>query len=202
MAKIEIFDLIKLEVSLDEVLRASRQILKNTKNRQVRDALKTMFREVKKADKTLVKKVLVPLFAIQTQNDFDKDFQRIRKRFKAIRLASKGLLIQINCGLVTNKLEALQKSQAWKKRLPLVNRSFARLEVAAQGWVFCDWILARADQNMMAEINDFMDAISKQKSAQPNRAFAEFQAGLKGIEKTFMRIKKHLAELEVLSDKL
>ena len=202
MAKIELTDLFTFEVSLDELLRITRELLKHTKRKEVRDTIKTMFREIRKADKALVKGVLVPLFSIETQAEFDKEFSRIRKRFKKAVLEGRGFLYRINCGLVINKLETLQKSQVWKKSVPLLKRSLSRLEITASGWIFNDHKLHFADVRLIDEINRFLDSVQKQKASQPKLAFAEFQAGLKEVEDEFMQVKKQLADLKVLSDEL
>lgn len=202
MATLEIADFIKFEVSLEEILGAADLILRKTKDREVRTAIKTMFTELKKADKSFVKAVLVPLFEIETQSDFDKQFGRIRSRFKKIVLDGKGLLSQISCGVVTNKMQVLKESQAWKKRIPLVNRSIVRLELAVDNWIANDAELYQADQRLMADINVFFDDIAKQKDSDSRTAFTELKAGLTGIEDSFLRTKKHLAHLEVLSVRL
>jgi hypothetical protein len=150
----------------------------------------------------LIKEVLVPLFAIETQNDFNREFGHLRSKFKAIQLGGKGLLSQINCGIVTAKLNELKKSEAWKKYIPLLNRSIVRLELAVDNWIANDAELYQADQKMMTEINGFMDGIAKRKESDPPGAFAELKDGLKGIEDSFLRTKKHLADLEVLSSQL
>ena len=92
MATLEIADFVKFEVSLEEIVGACRVLLGNTKDQQVRSAIKAMFRELKKASSTLIKDVLLPLFKMETQSNFNRSFGKVRSNFKALRLSGKGFM--------------------------------------------------------------------------------------------------------------
>jgi hypothetical protein len=202
MATLKLTDFIKFEISLDDVIKICRLLLKRTKDRQVRDALKVMFGELEKTNKSFVKRIFTPLFKIETKKQFKKKFPRIRSKFKQFRAEGKGMLSAINCSLVTDRLQALLEGNNWRKYIPIVNRSLVRLEFTATEWIANDAILVQADQNVMQAINAFMDEIATQKDSDLKGAFTGFKSGLKGIEDSFMRTRKHFATLKVLSGKI
>lgn len=202
MAALIVADVIKFEISLGEIIDACRQLLVSTKDQAVRDAVKTMFLELKKGDDALIDLILAPLFELDTQTGFKREFAGIRAKFKSYVLKGRGLLSQIQCGTVTDKLKVLRQSQAWKKHIPLVNRSLLRLDMVTDKWIADDSELFKADQRVQEQINEFLDEVAKKRKSAPTEAFAMLQAGLKDIEDSFVRMKKHLAQLEALSLKL
>jgi hypothetical protein len=201
MAELMLADLVKFDVSLEEIISVCRLILQNTKDQKVRGAIRTMFEELNKANTSLVDSVLVPL-QVSTQKDFDKQFPVIRSNFKKLHLGGQGFLSQIQCGVVTSQLHALIASKQWRKRIPLLNRAVARLELVADRWIADDSVLYQADQRMWDDINKFMKAVAAKTATNPKQGFAEFREGVEGVEDTFLQLRKHLAELQVLSNSL
>lgn len=202
MAKLEIADFVKFEVSLEEIIDACRLLLKNSKDEQVRTALKSMFGELQRGSAALIRDVLLPLFEMETQGAFQRKFGKVRTAFKGFRLHGKGFMSEVHCGIVINKLNELKQGQAWKKYVPLVNRSIVRLELAVDNWIANDAELYQADQRMMTEINAFLDDIAATKASNPAKAFSELKDGLTSIEDSFVRTRKHLADLKALSARL
>jgi hypothetical protein len=181
----------------------SKTIAGQTKAAKVRTALRSMSRELYRANKELVKGVLAPLCAIVSLEDFNRDFDRARTNFvRTYYDARKPMLSEISCNKVSNKLESLKQSQAWKKHVPLVRRSILHLEVLTDRWIADDGALYRADQSMLASLSQFLDETAKIKAENPKKAFRHFEEGIKPIKDEYKALTKLLADMEVLNDQL
>lgn len=202
MATLEIPDFLRFEVTMDEVVRTTKLISKETKHGKTRKALKVMLRELRKGNKALIETLFIPLYEIKSKEDFNKKFSGIRTKFKRIYLDGRPVLAKINCRKVTNKLLALKESRNWKKRIPVIRRKIALLELLVDQWVANDRELYRADANLLKELNGFMDEINQVRLKDSKKAYNDFLSGLKDIEEDFLNVTNQFAELEVLSDQL
>jgi len=199
MPQLDIAGVLKFEVTVDELVKASKQILAETKQAKVRAALARMMAELKKANKKLVKDVLAPLCTISNKRQFDREFDKLHLRFKEYNLGEAPVLSRISCSIVINQLEALKKSQQWKKYIGF-SRAVTRLEIIAGEWIANDGALYAADYNMFRDINAFLDDIAGMQDR--GAAYRKFKRGIAGIEDRLIAIRDQLSQLEISSAKV
>jgi hypothetical protein len=201
-ASIDLAGVTTFEVGVDEVIVATRELLKHTKQAKVRSALARMSKELRKANKELVEQVLAPLYEIQSQEDFDARFAKLRGRYKAMILQGRPVLAKVNCYQVQQQLERLRDSQQWKKRIPFFRRSVARLELVATGWIADDSALYVADREMLDEIDRFLDEVEATRETDPRAAYRQLREALEAIQDSWTGVRDNLAELSLLGDQI
>jgi hypothetical protein len=203
MPSVEIPEIVKFEITANEMIALSKTIAAQTKAAKVRTALRLMSRELYRANKELVRGVLAPLCAIVTLEDFNRNFDQARENFvRTYYDARKPMLSEISCHKVSSKLQSLKESQAWKKHIPLVRRSVLHLEVLTDRWIADDGALYQADQSMLDNFSQFLDGTAKMKADDPRKAFRYFEEGIKPIKDEYKALTKLLADMEVLNDQL
>ncbi len=203
MATLEIPEIVKFEITANEIIDLAKTISANTKTAKVRNALRLMSRELYRANRELVKGVLAPLCSIATFEEFEIKFDRARTKFVRVYYdARKPMLSEISCQKVSNRLESLKRSQSWKKHLPLVRRSVLHLEILTDQWIADDGALYRADQSMLDSLSRFLEKTAKIKSNNPRKAFRFFDEGIKTVKQEYKALTKLLADMEVLNDQL
>jgi hypothetical protein len=203
MPSIEIPEMVKFEITANEIVALSRTIAGQTKAAQVRTALRSMSRELYRANKELVKGVLAPLCGIVSFEEFNRKFDQARDNFvQTYYDARKPMLSEISCNKVSDKLEILKRSQAWKKHIPLVRRSVLHLEVLTGKWIADDGALYRADQSMLDSLRQFLDEIAKIKAQNPKKAFRHFEQGIEPIKDEYKALTRLLTDMEMLNEQL
>jgi hypothetical protein len=198
MPTISIADFITFEVSLDEILKGARILLGQTKDPEVRNALKKLFKEVRKADNVMIKEVLTPLFKIKTEKDLANRFDAVHQKFRALRLQHIGWVSEIQCHEVTAELNRVKASRAWRKWVPGLRRAAIRMELSVDNWIANDGKLYTADQTMMNEIDQLLAQVAQTATTKPKTALKELRDGLADVEDSFLRARKHLAGLAKL----
>lgn len=199
MASLEIPEVVKFEVTVDEFVQVTSLILSQTKAVKVRTAMKKMIDELKHGNEQLVKEVLAPLCSIETNEEFNKEFRKIHERFKEQYLGARPVFLTINCDLITQQIRELLRSQQWKKNFGF-SRAVTRLEMMGDMWIKNDAALADADYKMFAAINKFITEVAKVKSK--TTRYKEYRDGIARLEQQYIAIRNQMAELEKLSAQL
>lgn|SRR5262249_40049929 len=199
MAKLSIPDVLKFEMSVDEMLRIARWILSNTKQGKARTAVVTMLKELKKGNVALRTKVLVPLAMLTNEARFDARFADVRQHFKDIYLSDRATLAQISCGKVTHALQELTSANEWKRKIGFP-RAVEKLELLTRDWIANDNELYEADTRMPDAINKFLDDIAA--TSNSKAAYKDFKDGAADVEEIYRAMRTRLAKLEELANKV
>lgn len=104
MATLEIPEVVKFEVTVDEFVQVTGLILSQTKAAKMRTAMKTMIDELKKGHERLVEEVLAPLCSIGTSEEFDKDLGETHERFKKQYFGGRPVFLTMNCDRMTQQI--------------------------------------------------------------------------------------------------
>ena len=115
----------KVTVSLTEFESIVKHLLGSSEREEVRIAVKELIAEVRKSGDTFVD-VLKPLYALANAREFKKEFPTIRAHFKSYFL-KEGDNLRTHCHIATQKLIDLKSRRRWMGSLPLIKRSFQRL---------------------------------------------------------------------------
>lgn len=140
-------------------------------------------------------KVTNPLFRIEDEESFNRRFFQLKSKFKEIDREGIPLLSEIHCYNITSQLEEIQKSRQWKRHIPGLRRSMAKLDLLLDRWVQDDAELYRIDQEMMSCLNSMMDEIHELKMQNKKKAYLEFRKALRSIE-------PHVKRLNVMFEKM
>ena len=196
MAAIELPDVLRFEVTVDEVVAATRAISRLTKRGKARHALARMLDELKTGNAALIQKVLLPLVTIADKKRFDAEFNKVLEHFKEMYLGQRSTLAEIGSYKVTLALQDLKKAQEWKSKLGFA-QAIAKLELLTKNWIADDHELSEADKRMFGEINEFLvDVANTQNKI---AAYRKFRAGAAGIERSYRTMQDRLKKLELLS---
>jgi hypothetical protein len=198
MAALEIPEIIRFEVTVDEVIAVTQHLSRITKRGKARTALSRMLIELKRGNTALIEKILVPLTTIIDRKRFEADFPQLLSHFKKMYLGDRATLAQIHCHKVTLALEALRKAQEWKVKLGFP-QAVVKLDLLTTKWIADDRELYDADTRMLEEINRFLNDIA---GAPKALAYKEFKAGVAGLERSYKRARAQLVTLEVLRAKV
>jgi hypothetical protein len=187
----------KLTVNLGEFLSVAQLIVGITKHREARQALKDAILEIRKSCDTAVD-VFTPLYALTDTASFTKSFGALHANFKNSYLKNINT-VRTNCKIVKTHLDALLKKKGWIARLPLLKRSYFRLDQLCKNWFYQDMNLARQMETFLRSINDFYADISNLAQQDSSMAFSLLRSGLEQFEDDFLSLRKKLGALDVLS---
>lgn len=142
--------LASMTVSVTEFTSLMRQISGAVKDEQFRTTLGEMISEVRRSYETAVD-AFAPHYALDTQSKFSSEFSEVRTNFKKHYLKDI-TRVRTHCDKVTEKLDDLKRRKAWKSRVPILKRSFRRLEDLADSWVANDQVLASDMEWLLTEV--------------------------------------------------
>jgi hypothetical protein len=189
-----------LKVNLGEFVAIAQQIAGVTKHREARQALKDAIGEIRKSCDTAVD-VFTPLYALTDEAGFTKSFGTLHASFKNSYL-KKVDDVRTHCRVVETHLDALLKKKEWMAGLPLLERSYSRLEGLCRDWLFSDFALANQMESFLKRIDDFYADISGQAQSDASAAFAILRSSLQQFNDDFLALRKQLNDLDVVSKTL
>ena len=192
-------DLAQLKISLAEFTSVMKQLWGEAKQQQIRQLLKEMMQEVRKSYDVAVD-AFAPLYSLDSKRKFSAEFSQVRATFKATYI--KGNNVRTHCTVVTQKLDELKKHRRWMKNLPVVRRSFRRLENLASDWVANDIWLANNMESLLGDLNRFLNVVNRLQRENAANAFQYLTSSLDQFEDDFLAIKKRLDTLDVLGQQV
>jgi hypothetical protein len=188
---------VRFEITVEELQKVSKLLLESTKERRVKAALKSMFNELNKGYSHLVRRVLGPLYEINSVERFDKDFNILRAKFKEMELGAVSCLSEIHCTNVTEQLQKLRESNSWRSAVPGLRRSLARLDLILDQWIENDAVLYQADQSLMNRINSMMDEIAERRSKGSRAAYTDMRKSLQCLEPHVKHLNRLFKQMEM-----
>jgi len=194
------YGIAKIKVSLAEFVTAIKQITGAVKHQEVKQTLKEMIEEVRKSYDATVD-AITPLYGLDTQKKFNGKFSNILEDYKKKYLKDIGNM-RTHCTIVAQQIEALKKRKSWMKNLPLVKKSFNRLQDVGNFWFLSDYTLAQEMETFLNKMNQFLNDINEMRRKNPGNAFRHLQLSLEQFEDDFNSIKPNLDNLKVISSKL
>lgn len=194
------FGIAKIKVSLAEFLTAIKQITGAVKHQEVKQTLKEMIEEVRKSYDATVD-AFTPLYGLDTHKKFNGKFSNILEDYKKKYLKDIGNM-RAHCTIVAQQIEALKKRKSWMKNLPLVKKSFNRLQDVGNFWFLSDYTLTQEMETFLNKMNQFLNDINEMRRKNRGNAFRHLQLSLEQFEDDFNSIKQNLDNLEVISSKL
>lgn len=186
-----------LKLNLGEFLAVAQQIAGVTKHREARQALKAAIGEIRKSCDTAVD-VFTPLYGLTTQAGFEKDFGALHADFKNSYLKNVDA-VRTHCHVVKSHFDALLRKKEWLAGLPLLERSYKRLEDLCQRWLFSDFALAGQMDSLLRCIDTFYTDVSGMAIQDAAGAFATLRSSMAQFEDDFLSLRKQLNALDVLS---
>jgi hypothetical protein len=188
--------LASLKLNLGEFLAVAQQIAGVTKHREARQALKDSIGEIRKSCDTAVD-VFTPLYALTDEASFTKNFGTLHAAFKNSYLKNIDA-VRTHCTVVKTHLDGLLKNKAWLGGLPLLERSYARLQDLCNRWLFQDYTLANEMDDFLKHIDTFYTELSDLAQSDASTAFAVLRSCLQQYEDDFLTLRKQLNALDVL----
>ena len=192
--------LAKLKITLSEFAGVMKSLVGEAQHQEVRQAIKDLIAAARTSYDTTVD-VLTPLYALDTEDRFNSDFGGVLASFKNQYLKDFGLLVT-HCSEVDAKLGDLKSKKRFMRNIPLVNRSFARMDRLAEAWLAQDYELARDMELFLRRMNDFLDGVSQAMASDPSEAYEDLKWSLTTFEDDFLGTKRGLNELTVISSRL
>jgi hypothetical protein len=101
-----------------------------------------------------------------------------------------------------HKLAELETSQIWQKHIPIIRRSFEKLQRFKLEWIGCDENLEQAMTKLLFDISTFLNDVEYQRVGDPETAFTEFRISLNRLKSDFLSVKDQLEQLTEVSKKL
>ena len=190
------YGLANLKLNLGEFLAIAQQLAGVTKHREARQALKNSIGEIRKSCDTAVD-VFTPLYGLTDEASFTKEFGKLHASFKNSYLKDISA-VRTHCTVVKDHLDGLLKKKEWQERLPLLDRSYARLQTLCDGWLFQDYTLADEMDTFLKRIDTFYTELSILAQSDPSTAFAVLRSSLQQFEDDFLSLRKQLNALDVL----
>jgi hypothetical protein len=169
------------------------------KQQEVRHALKEMIQEVRKSY-DIALDVFTPLYNLDIKQKFTAQFSQTRTDFKTTYLKDINN-VQTHCSIVAQELKKLEKQKGWMKK-PYIRRSFKRLENLAGDWIADDTWLASNMENLLKNLNKFLNEVSRLQKGKATNAFHNLGSSPDQFEDDFLAIKNRLDELTVISSQL
>lgn len=192
--------LAKLKITLSEFAAVVRNLAGEAKQQEVKNAIKEMIEATRASYDTTVD-VFTPLYSLNSEDTFNAEFADIRSNFKNKYLKDIGA-VRTHCSIVEAKLENLTNQKRMMRNIPIINRSFKRLNSLAAAWLDQDYELDRDMEKFLLDINNFLDVISDTQQNNPSEAFQELRWSLTQFEDDFLTTKDRLNEITVLSSQL
>jgi len=192
--------LAKLKITLSEFASVVRNFAGEAKHREVKEAIKELIGAARTSYDTTVD-VLTPLYALDSEGKFDAELPALRSDFKNQYLKDMGRLYT-HCSIVEAKIVALKDKQGVMRNIPLVNRSFNRLDRLAEAWLARDFELARDMEQFLGRMNDYLDEVNIHRQNDVTEAYQGLRSALELFEQDFLTTKRALDELDVISSRL
>jgi hypothetical protein len=191
------FGLATLKVNLSEFVAVAEQIAGITKHKEAREALRDAISNIRKSSDTAVD-VFTPLYALADEADFAKSFPTLHASFKNAYLKSAGE-VRTSCTIAKQHLEALLKKKEWLVNMPLLERSYTRLETLCYRWFFSDIALSGQMESFLQNIDDFYTDISQIAQTDISAAFSALRSCLLQYQDEILSLRKQLNALDLLS---
>ena len=185
-----------LKLNLGEFLAIAQQIAGVTKHREARKALKESIAEIRKSCDTAVD-VFTPLYGLADEATFTKNFGTLHASFKNSYLKNIDA-VRTSCKVVKTHLDALLKKKEWLAGLPLLERSYTRLQELCKTWLFSDFALAEQMDSFLSDIDTFYTDISGVAQSDASAAFAILRSCLKQYDDDFQSLRRQLNALDVV----
>jgi len=192
--------LAKLKITLSEFASVVRNFAGEAKHREVKEAIKELIGAARTSYDTTVD-VLTPLYALDSEGKFDAELPALRSDFKNQYLKDMGRLYT-HCSIVEVKIVALKDKQGVMRNIPLVKRSFNRLDRLAEAWLARDFELARDMEQFLGRMNDYLDEVNIHRQNDVTEAYQGLRSALELFEQDFLTTKRALDELDVISSRL
>jgi len=192
--------LAKLKITLSEFASVVRNFAGEAKHREVKEAIKELIGAARTSYDTTVD-VLTPLYALDSEDKFGLKFADLRSNFKNQYLKDMGLL-HTHCSIVEAKIIALKDKQGLMRSVPLIKRTFSRLDRLAEAWLARDHELARDMEEFLNRMNSYLDEVDQNKNQSVPEAYQELGSALTLFEGDFLATKKALDELDIISARL
>jgi hypothetical protein len=183
-----------LKLNLGEFLAVAKQIAGVTKHKEARQALKDSIGEIRRSCDTAVD-VFTPLYALTSETTFQKDFGSHHAAFKNAYLKNIDN-VRTHCSVVKTHLDGLLKKKAWMGSLPLLERSYKRLDELSQRWLFSDYALSHQMESLLRNVDAFYGEVARMAAGD---GFATLRSSTAQFEDDFLSLRKQLNELDVLS---
>jgi len=190
------YGLATFKVTLGEFLAVAQEIAGITKHKETRQALKDAISNIRKSSDTAVD-VFTPLYALADEADFAKNFRTLHASFKNAYLKSAGE-IRTSCTIAKQYLDALLKKKEWFANIPLLERSYARLETVCDRWFFQDITLARQMDSFLDQIDNLYTDISDIAQTDGSAAFSALRSCLQQYQDDILSLRKQLNALDLL----
>ncbi len=185
-----------LKLNLGEFLAVAQQIAGVTKQREAREALKAAITEIRKSCDTAVD-VFTPLYGLTTEAAFTKDFGALHATFKNSYLKNVDA-VRTHCHVVKIHLDALLQKKEWLAGLPLLERSYRRLQELCDRWLFSDFALAEQMDSLLKCIDTFYTDVASLALRDGTAAFATLRSCMVQFEDDFLSLRKQLNALDIL----
>lgn len=192
--------LAKLKITLSEFASVVRNFVGEAKHREVKAAIKELIAAARTSYDTTVD-VLTPLYGLDSEGKFDAELPNLRSDFKNQYLKDTGRLYT-HCSIVEAKIFALKDKQGVMRNIPLVNRSFNRLDRLAEAWLARDFELARDMEQFLGRMNAYLDELYIHRQNDVTEAYQGLRSTLELFEQDFLTTKRALDELDVISSRL
>jgi hypothetical protein len=171
-----------------------------TKEREMREALKAAISEIRRSCDTAVDAV-TPLYSLTSEADFMTKFGTLHAAFKNAYLKDV-TKVRTHCFIVEAQMKRLLNYEQWKKNVPLLQRSYKRLEQLCRDWLFSDFSLAAQMESLLRNIDAFYTEIDTLGRQDEKAAFAALRSGTVQFEDEFLSLRKQLNALDVLGSTL
>jgi hypothetical protein len=192
--------LVTLKLNLGEFLAVAQQIAGVTKHKEARAALKAAIAEIRKSCDTAVD-VFTPLYALTSEEVFIKDFGVLHAGFKNSYLKNVDA-VRTHCHVVKTHLDALLLKKEWMAGLPVLERSYKRLQELCANWLFSDFALAEQMDSLLKFIDTFYTDVAGIARLDGKAAFTVLQSCMTQFEDDFLALRKQLNALDVLGSTL
>ena len=188
--------LVTLKLNLGEFLAIAQQIAGVTKHQEAREALKAAIGEIRKSCDTAVD-VFTPLYAMTTEAAFTKEFGSLHAGFKNSYLKNVDA-VRTHCHVVKTHLDTLLQKKEWLAGLPLLERSYNRLQEICDRWLFSDFALAEQMDSLLQCMDTFYTDVATLARLDGTAAFAALRSCVVQFEDDFLSLRKHLNALDIL----
>jgi hypothetical protein len=201
VAELEVgFGVATLKVSLNDFVAVVGRLTGGVQEEAVRASLKDMIGEVRKSYETAVD-VFTPFFAIDSPEKFQADFANRYAEFNNKYLRDKSY-VKTSSHIVANKISEVLQRQRFREGLPLLGRSYDRLQRLGAEWIGSDEQLGQSMDTLLKGLDVSLKRITERKHYDPDDAFADLQESLDLIKDNFLAVKEMLNALTVISSKL
>lgn len=190
----------QFEVDLAELVGVIGDLTTAKLDQTAKDALQALVAEARKSFDAVVD-VLTPLHALNTPAKVKAEFPKLYANFKNTYLKNANE-IRTHCHIVTEQMEKLKTSQAWREKIPILRNAFKRLEAAERRWIGQDGALARSMEEFLNALNAGLAEVLPKLQTSGKEAHTTLQELISDSEQGLLRIKSHLNQLTIGSSQL